>query len=591
MDETTNLLLQRVAVLRNQLREQNQQPAPETISAIVAELEKTVERAHAELAALRRDHAALNRRNREISDLNDSLSRQKEGLERQLQGLERQVKTLERHNTNLLRQNGQLERHNAALEESRQAIEAEKRRYQNLFEYSPDAFLITDNNGVILEANQAAAAMLNASKRDLRGDGLERFVAEHHKKLFVTLLTRLQRIQDVEVCFQPPGRPPLDASLTLSTLYDDHGTPVMLHWMLRDITERRRTMAALNASERRFRTIFNEAMLGILLIDRDLKVARANRAFQEMLGYHEDELNGRPVTEFTCPEDAPIGNTWLMLQENRSAVAAHVVEIRFRRRDRQYVWCNVSLSALRGEGGQPLYLLAMIKDITGERQASAELAELRRRLVESGEVERLRLAQELHDGPTQDLYAAAFRAANFSDQSGDPDTQQNLHELERMLKNIANNLRDIVGELRPPTIGNLGLECAIRSHAERVQEEYPGLEIKLHLSPDGKTLPNHTRLALFRIYQQCMTNILRHSEASQAVIAFHLNNEEITLDIWDNGRGFNPPARWVDLMRDGHYGLAGIAERVQALGGVMNIESRRGAGTLVHVTAPREQQG
>ena len=591
MDESTTLLLHRVAILRSQIKEAQDDPSLEMLSSLLTQLEQAVERANQDRDALAREKDQLARRNLDLAQKNEALLRQKDLLERQKENLERQLKTIERHNTNLLRQNSQVERHNAALEEGRTALELEKKRYRNLFEYSPDAFLITDSSGVVIEANQAAASMLNAAQRELKGEGLLEYIAPQHKKLFMTLLRHLQRVQDVELCIQPRGRAGLDTSLTLSTFYDSTGKPVILHWMLRDITERRRAMAQLNASERRFRTIFNEARMGILLLDREGKIVRANRAFQEMLGYSEDELTNRPLASLVCAEDAPIQNTWLTFDENRlpNSGHLHVVENRFQRRDEEYLWTSVSISTLRDDMGNPLFLLAMVNDVSREKQTAIELAEMRRQLVESGEVERMRLAQDLHDGPTQDLYAAAFRASNFQDKTGDPETQQNLAELQALLKQVANNLRDVVAELRPPTIANLGLERAIRSHAERLQEKHPELEIKLHLTPDGKNLPAHTRLAFFRVYQQCIANILRHSQATQAVIAFHLDEKEMSLDIWDNGKGFDVPTRWMDLMREGHYGLAGIAERVQALRGTLKVESRPGAGTLIHVVAPREE--
>jgi len=403
----------------------------------------------------------------------------------------------------------------------------------------------------------------------------------------MTLLTRLQRMKDIELTILPRGMARergLDTSLTLSTFFSETGRPVLLHWQLRDITERRQAMAALNASERRFRAVFNEASLGIVLLDMDGNIIRSNRAIQEMVGYSEQELYNRPLSELACPDDAPLGNAWIMLRENRQGRFA--IENRLRRRDGQYFWTGISLSALCNEQGQAQHVVAMVENISAEKQAAAELAEMRRRLLENGESERLRLAQELHDGPTQDLYAAAFRASNFSDQITDPAQQETLKELQFMLKGVANTLRDIVGELRPPTIANLGLERAIRSHAERLQEQHPSLELKLHLTRDGQTLPPHTRLAFFRIYQQCLSNIIRHAQASQAVISFHVNEDEATLDIWDNGKGFHLPAKWVDLLREGHYGLAGIADRVQALGGTLNVETQPGSGTLVHVSAP-----
>ncbi len=592
MDELTSLLLQRVAVLRSQLKSDKYLPPVETLESLIDSLEHGLERAHAESAALTRDKDRLTRQNLELVRKSELLMQQRETLQRQNQKLERECKTLERHNTNLLRQNSQVEHHNAALEESRAAQEAEKQRYRDLFEFAPEACLITDHSGIILNANHSAAEMFQTKQRELVGGSLLAFVAARHQSLFMTLLTRLQRVKDIELTIQPRGLVRgrgLDTSLTLTTFYAESGRPSLLHWQLRDITERRQAMAALNASERRFRAVFNEASLGIVLLDLEGSIIRSNRAFQEMLGYGEQELVNRPFTSLTCSEDAPMGSVGMILRENKQG--HFFIENRLRRRDGQYIWTGISLSALCDEQGQPQHVMGLIENITVEKQTAAELAEMRRRLLENGESERLRLAQELHDGPTQDLYAAAFRATNFSDQVTDPGQQENLKELQDMLKQVANTLRDVVGELRPPTIANLGLERAIRSHADRLQEQHPALELKLHLTRDGQMLPPHTRLAFFRIYQQCMSNILRHSQAGQAVVAFHVDDTEASLDIWDNGKGFNLPGKWVDLLREGHYGLAGIAERVQALGGTLKIETKPGAGTLVHISAPREAGG
>jgi PAS domain S-box-containing protein len=587
MEDQTSLLLQRIAVLRHYLKAENFVPESATLTGIFLDLERALEHAQQESAALTREKSTVSHRAEMLEQKAATLAQHNELLEKQKANLERQNKTLERHNTILLRQNSQLERHNAAVYEKNELLEFERKRYQDLFDYAPDAYVISDNSGIILDANRTAAEMLKVTQAELKGENLINFIATRDHKMVISLLTRVRRIQDLELCIQPRGGPVLDTSLTLSSFYDETGHPVLLRWLLRDITERRRAMAVLNASERRFRTIFNEANLGILLIDLQGRLVRVNRAFQDLVGYSEDELSHHQINDLTCPEDTPIDQVTLALRENREANLA--LEYRFRRRDGQYVWTSFSLSTLRDETSQPQFLIGMVKDISLEKQAEVELAEMRRRLLESGEVERLRLAQELHDGPMQDLYGAVFHLSGFGDNSMDPALVNKHKELQEMIKVVANTLRVIVGELRPPTIGNLGLERAIRSHAERIADLHPELDIKLQLTRDEQNLPAHTRLAFFRIYQQCMANVLRHAQASQVLIAFHLDNQEMVLDVWDNGKGFTLPEKWVNLLREGHYGLAGIAERVEALGGELRIETKPGAGTLVHVTAPREK--
>jgi PAS domain S-box-containing protein len=586
MEEQNNLLLQRIAVLRRHLKEEKYLPQSDSLEGIFIDLEVALERAQAANLTLEQQKSAFIHRVEALEQKKSHLQIQTEELERQKENLERLNKTLERHNTILIRQNSQLERHNAAFQERNDSLEFDRNRYKDLFDFAPDAYLITDNSGVILDANRAASDLLHVPQTELKGTNLLLFIEPRDHKIIVSLLTRVRRIQDIEVCLQPRDSATVDSALTLSSFYDETGHPVLLRWLLRDVTERRRAVAALNASERRFRTIFNEANLGILLIDLQNRIVRANRSFQDMLGFAEEELLHRPIADFICADEPPIDQVTLAMRENRQANLS--IEVRFRRRDSNTVWTSFALSVLRNDQNQPQYLIAMIQDISLEKQSAVELAEMRRRLLESGEVERLRLAQELHDGPMQDLYGTVFQLSTFSSGNNGEGKSAEIHDLQEKMKSIANTIRVIVGELRPPTIGNLGLERAIRSHADRIAEQHPELEIQLQLTRDGQTLPAHTRLAFFRIYQQCMANILKHAQASQVIITFQMEGPQITMDVWDNGRGFTMPGKWVDLLREGHYGLAGIAERVQALGGKLWIETKPGAGTLIHVTAPKE---
>ncbi|NIP41588.1 MAG: hypothetical protein GWN61_03255, partial [candidate division Zixibacteria bacterium] len=103
---------------------------------------------------------------------------------------------------------------------------------------------------------------------------------------------------------------------------------------------------------------------------------------------------------------------------------------------------------------------------------------------------------------------------------------------------------------------------------------------------DQQVLPENIRFALFRIYQSCITNIFRHAEASNVEIRFTYDLEEIILQVSDDGKGFTLPNRWIEFTREGHYGLAGIAERIEALDGELIVESEPGSGTMVKVVIP-----
>jgi signal transduction histidine kinase len=135
----------------------------------------------------------------------------------------------------------------------------------------------------------------------------------------------------------------------------------------------------------------------------------------------------------------------------------------------------------------------------------------------------------------------------------------------------------------------IGLEKAIRSHAADFMEKYPNIDIHLALATDFQLLSEDVRLVLFRIYQQSMMNVVRHADAHRVEIRFTFDAEEARLEIEDDGRGFVVPARWITFVRQGHYGLAGMAERVAALNGSFEVLSQPGSGTQLRVIIPRSE--
>jgi signal transduction histidine kinase len=218
------------------------------------------------------------------------------------------------------------------------------------------------------------------------------------------------------------------------------------------------------------------------------------------------------------------------------------------------------------------------------------MAELERRLMDRGETERLQLAQELHDGPLQDLHSAIYQLNPLQDWIQAEEGLLQLKGTQNTLYQIIDRVRDICGELRPPALAPFGLEKAIRSHAGQIQELHPELQIALDLVTDRQSLSERVRLALFRIYQHAIANIIRHSNAGHILVHFDMDAEQIVLDIQDDGQGFKIPARWIELVRQGHFGLVGSAERAAALGGYLQIESQPGQGTAVRVVIPRQEE-
>jgi len=212
--------------------------------------------------------------------------------------------------------------------------------------------------------------------------------------------------------------------------------------------------------------------------------------------------------------------------------------------------------------------------------------EVKNRLVESQERERLRLAQDLHDAPIQDLYGMIYQLDDLRDALKDPDGEKILDECDHTLHRVVNSLRTICRELRPPSLSPFGLEVAIRDHVEKFQDQTPDIRIHLELMQDRQVLSDSMRLSLFRIYQQAIHNVARHAQASEVFIRFRWDKEAVILEVEDNGVGFEVPENWLELVHEEHFGLLGIAERVESLRGTLEIVSAVGSGTLIRAIAP-----
>ena len=231
--------------------------------------------------------------------------------------------------------------------------------------------------------------------------------------------------------------------------------------------------------------------------------------------------------------------------------------------------------------------LARMQPATQLSHGEFDLYEIKNRLIESTERERLRLAQELHDAPIQDLYGLIYQLDDLKEILRDGESQAILHNYDQTLRRIVENLRTICGELRPPSLSPFGLEVAIRDHVEKLRHQYPDLKVNLELTRDQQILSDSLRLCLFRIYQQAIHNVLRHAEATEVYIRFRWDADTIILEIEDNGKGFEVPRHWVQLVRQEHFGLAGLAERMESVHGKLEIVSALGNGTLVRAIVPR----
>jgi signal transduction histidine kinase len=244
-------------------------------------------------------------------------------------------------------------------------------------------------------------------------------------------------------------------------------------------------------------------------------------------------------------------------------------------------------SALEIEG-----LTVAAVDVTEQRRLEAEMQrsamrlQMQHYLTNQRELERMHIARDLHDGPLQDLIAVTFGMQAILDEAAGTQFGKPLQEMQDELQRQIASLRSFSYELRPPMLNNFSLERTIRSHSEGFAEKYPHLEVHLDLMPDDHQLPDAVRTALFRIYQEALNNVVKHSKAQHVYVRLEVSQWIAQLEILDKGSGFDVPSDWLLLAREGHLGLVGIQERVDAVGGRLQIASRPGHGTQLLVSVP-----
>lgn len=211
-----------------------------------------------------------------------------------------------------------------------------------------------------------------------------------------------------------------------------------------------------------------------------------------------------------------------------------------------------------------------------------ELSALCTHLQEVSENEKSALARNLHDELGGLLTAAKMDLSWLQSRVADPLLQERLAQLGAVLDEAMDLKRRVVEGLRPSLLDHFGLPTALRAHVESACAA-AGLHASLTLPQEEAQLPKETAIVLFRVVQEGLTNIIRHAGARSVTLRLDLTREACHLTLSDDGRGFDsakPPSR-------GSHGIAGMRQRVRALGGELRVESTPGAGTTLQVSLRR----
>jgi signal transduction histidine kinase len=226
-----------------------------------------------------------------------------------------------------------------------------------------------------------------------------------------------------------------------------------------------------------------------------------------------------------------------------------------------------------------LHQARLHRQLVGRERAHENFVE---QVIEAQEIERRRLAGDIHDGISQRLITLSYRldaaARAVGDDPGEASVQ--LAAARELVDLTLQEARAAIGGLRPPVLDDLGLAGGLASLARSI----PQLRLEVDLTETR--LPEHIELALYRIAQECLQNVVKHANATTARLVFSVDEESAQLEIIDDGVGFNMLEHPLGIDETSGYGLLSMSERAELVGGQLHIRSRPGAGTAVTATVP-----
>lgn len=460
----------------------------------------------------------------------------------------------------------------------------DNRLFCDAFNASPIGIALEDMEGQPLFVNPALCSMLGFSEQEMYARQCVDFSppddARKDWALFEQLRTSSIDHYQLEKRFVRRDGSTMWGRLSVSLL-SDRPSPLVLA-MVEDITERKRAEETLRESEEKFRSVFEDAGIGMVIVSPEGRFMDANGSFCDYLGYTQGELLTKSVEVITVPEDWPVFSQRLRaaVQEGRGF---HRVEKRCLHKSGRIVYTESSGSLIRNSQGDPLFFVGEVLDITKRKEAEETIASVNRRLVEAQEAERARIARELHDDVNQRIALAATDIDKLKQDlpASAAELQSRLSEVWQQLIAVSTGVQSISHQLHSPQLEYLGIVAAIRSFC---REFAARTNVEINFKADD--VPNVSRdvsLCLLRIVQEALQNATKHSQVRHFEVALSTSGNHLHLTVADRGIGFDAdkPSAQTGL------GLISMRERVRLVNGTINIESKRMGGTTIHVRVPR----
>ena len=333
---------------------------------------------------------------------------------------------------------------------------------------------------------------------------------------------------------------------------------------------RRQAEDQVRASESRLRAMLEAALDAVVTMDQRGRVAGWNHAAETTFGYRADEAIGRDMADLIVPpalRSAHRNGLARFLETEQAVILDRRLELTGKHKNGTEFPVELTITRIDVPG--PPTFTGYLRDISDRKQAEHELRASRARVVEVGDAERRRIQRNLHDGAQQRLTAVLLNLGRLRDSSAERSALLDvaIDELATGLR----ELRELAGGLHPAVLSERGLVAALKALALRAP-----VPVDLQALPDGR-LPDQIEAAAYYVVAEALANVHKHAGARRVVVRATTDDGRLTVEVVDDGVGGAD---------EGGGGLRGLADRVEALGGRLALDSPAGAGTRLLAEIP-----
>ncbi len=482
------------------------------------------------------------------------------------------------------------------LFETEQALVRSEQMFSTAFRLSPDAVgisLVPD--GRFVEVNDSFTRFTGYTRGETlgrTGEEMNLWVDVSHRAKVMAKLREEGDVREEEFrCRTKCGKIRIGQFSGVLTELDGRlHALVVIH----DVTARQQAEEALRASEKRFRSLVEALHMGIVLLGPRAEILFANQAAIQMFDMPIEEVLGKNSSELGMVAVYEDGTEMPFSMRPGPRALATGKPVRnevmgWQRRDsNEVLWILAEAVPLFGENGQLDKLVASFSDITKRKHAEEALHQLSTRLLQLQDEERRRLGRELHDSLAQSVLAVNLNLAQVARASTplEERSQRAISEARRVLQEMSQEIRTLSYLLHPPVLDELGLTSAITEYAAGFSER-SGIKLEVDLQVGFGRLSQEAETAFFRIVQESLSNIQRHSGSQTAKIRLRGDAGLVELEVSDRGRGMDQAVleRGRSARTRLGVGILGMRERMTQLGGKLEVESNS-AGTTVRAAIP-----